>query len=78
MRVRAVMRTWNTVALASIDIISYSRYHGQAPGHDGGGVDVGHGPAPHLVTHLAGRRRIGLISTVSRLCYVHCMFANAV
>ena len=54
MRGRAVMRTWNTVTLASIDIISYSRYHGQAPGHDGGGVDMGHGPAPHLVTHLAG------------------------
>ena len=56
MRVRAVMRTWNTVALASIDIISYSRYQlmVRPPGHDGGGVDVGHGPAPHLVTHLAG------------------------
>ena len=54
MRVRAVMRAWNTVALASIDIISYSRYllMVRAPGHDGGGVDVGHRPAPDLVTHL--------------------------
>ena len=54
MRVRAVIRTWNTVALASIDIIRYSRYllMVRAPGHDGGGVDVGHGPAPDLVTHL--------------------------
>ena len=54
---RAVMRTWNTVALASIDIISYSRYllMVRAPGHDGGGVDMGHGPAPDLVTHLVGK-----------------------
>ena len=45
------------MALASIDIISYSRYllMGQAPGHDGGGVDVGHRPAPDLVAHLVGK-----------------------
>ena len=42
------------MALASLDIIRYSRYllMVRAPGHDGGGVDMGHGPAPDLVTHL--------------------------